>query len=116
ASNMEYIEQKSVPDYEENVDNEFFTRRSKRRDIANEHDSDHATSSIPESNTSTNQSSKPNLKDLQLVPIDIVPGKSWIWGYNQLYKPVQPYKRIVRCLFKINGTNGLQPYWVKVKT
>lgn len=30
ASNMEYMEQENVPDYEENFVDEFFTRQSKR--------------------------------------------------------------------------------------
>ncbi|CAG8558978.1 21141_t:CDS:2, partial [Cetraspora pellucida] len=41
---------------------------------------------IPEGSSSMKQPPKPNLKDLQLVPID----------------------KIVRCLFKINEINGLQ--------
>ncbi|CAG8562275.1 19095_t:CDS:1, partial [Gigaspora rosea] len=59
-----------------------------------------------ETGLSTNQQpSKPDLKCLQLVPINKVPGNSWIWSYYQLYKPVQPYKRIVSCLVEVNKNN-----------
>ncbi|CAG8684600.1 29762_t:CDS:2, partial [Racocetra persica] len=93
-------------------DNDYITNEHNNHitnnDIANEHNCDYITSNMPESSSNTNQPPKPNLKDLQLVPIDKVLRKSWIWSYYQLYQPVQPYKWIVRCLFKINGINGFQ--------
>ena len=99
-------------------DNGHKTNEHDNRYVTNKHDNEHVTnvinecnndyenSSISKNGSGMNQPTKPNLKDLQLIPIDKVPGKSWIWSYYQLYKPVQPYKRIVSCSFKVNGING----------
>ncbi|CAG8578197.1 18059_t:CDS:2, partial [Cetraspora pellucida] len=107
----------SEPESKEHLEgSEFFTRqprkcislsktaeRKKKRpnkndmilNDTNEPVSNQVASSTPSENSSyDNKLSKPDLKDIQLVPINKVPGKSWIWSYYQLYKPVEPYKRI----------------------
>ncbi|CAG8810133.1 13028_t:CDS:1, partial [Gigaspora rosea] len=68
--------------------------RKKKRSIENNKALNDESTSEPISNQvtcDTNKLSKHTLKDIQLVPINKVPGKSWIWCYYQLYKPVEPY-------------------------
>ncbi|CAG8553556.1 11855_t:CDS:2, partial [Cetraspora pellucida] len=73
--------------YVTNEHNNEHVINNDNKHVINEHDSDNVNISIPEGSSSTKQPPKPNLKDLQLVPID----------------------KIVRCLFKINEINRLQP-------
>jgi len=74
--------------------------------IPEENNNQVTSNASSETGLSTNQQpSKPDLKRLQLVPINKVPGNSWIWSYYRLYKPVQPYKRIVSCLVEVNKNN-----------
>ncbi|CAG8566067.1 10269_t:CDS:2, partial [Cetraspora pellucida] len=62
-------------------DNDYITNEHNNHitnnDIANKHNCDYITGNMPESSSNTNQTPKPNLKDLQLVPIDKVPRKRW---------------------------------------
>ncbi|CAG8698305.1 2405_t:CDS:2, partial [Cetraspora pellucida] len=56
-------------------DNDHVTNEHNDDHVTNEHNNDHEDSSIPKNGSSTNQAIKPNLKDLQLIPIDKIPGK-----------------------------------------
>ncbi|CAG8589456.1 22252_t:CDS:2, partial [Gigaspora rosea] len=70
------------------VDNDYDDNYITNTEDSNEYNNDHTTQvacNMPSENSSSaNQSSKPNLKDLQLVPINTIPGKSWIWNYYQI--------------------------------
>ncbi|CAG8513583.1 6932_t:CDS:2 [Cetraspora pellucida] len=59
----------SGPESKEHLEgSEFFTRQPRK-----------PSSTLSENSSYDNKLSKPNLKDIQLVPINKVPGKSWIW-------------------------------------
>ncbi|CAG8476687.1 11818_t:CDS:2, partial [Gigaspora rosea] len=104
ASSPELLNKENINKYDDNYitnteyNNEYDDNYITNTEDSNEYDNDHTTQvacdMLSENSFSANQSSKPNLKDLQLVPINTIPGKGWIWNYYQVYKPVQPYKRI----------------------
>ena len=37
------------------------------------------------------------------------PGQSWIWSYFDQYKPIEQYKRVVKCLVQVQRKNGEEP-------
>jgi hypothetical protein len=45
---------------------------------------------------------------LVLIPNAKPPGQSWIWGYFDQYKPIAPYRRIVKCLVEVQRKNGIE--------
>ncbi|CAG8587629.1 17160_t:CDS:2, partial [Cetraspora pellucida] len=86
-----YVTNKQDNDYVTNEhDNDHVTNEHNDDHVTNEHNNNHKDSSISKNGLSMNQAIKPNLKDLQLIPIDKIPEK-------------------ISCLFNVNGINELQP-------
>ncbi|PKY48011.1 hypothetical protein RhiirA4_421853 [Rhizophagus irregularis] len=61
-------------------------------------------------NESDDKSLKINLKniELSLIPNALPPGNSWIWFYFNQFVSIPPYKRIVKCLVKVQRENGME--------
>ncbi|CAG8635170.1 6723_t:CDS:2, partial [Gigaspora rosea] len=93
ASSPELLNEENINEYNDNYitntkynneyDDNYITNTEDSNKSNNDHTTQVACDMASENSSSANQSFKPNLKDLQLVPINTIPGKSWIWNYYQ---------------------------------